>query len=551
MTSSVTGCSTWMRPFSSRKKNSPPVEHELGRAEAAVADRAGERDGRVAHPRRAARRRPRATPRAPSGGGAGSSTRARRARRPSPCAGGELDLDVARPLDVALAEDAVVAERRLRLAAAPPRARRRARAGSRTTRMPRPPPPAAALITSGKPISSGSPVGTTGTPASCRDPLRLELVAAEAERLGDGPTKVRPASSTAAAKPGSRPGSRSRGGSRRRRPRAPRGRARADRGSRDLDRLVRDARVQRAAVVGRGHGHGRDPELAAGAEDAHGDLAAVGDQELGDRHCRRLGPASSGERQAAGRFSRKARRPSWPSAPARRPAATSVVASSRGPSRTSRFAARAASGPAEASSPSTRSTAASGSVGDLVHEPDPERRLGVEALAGEEVARRAAAPIRGSTNGEMTAGMIPSFTSEKPKTASVAAMRDVGARDEPGAAAEHVAVRARDHRRGAAVDRLDHPVEAERVLDVLLVRQVDRRALPLDVGARAERRAFAGEHDGARVADVRERLGELADQLRVEGVAPLRLRERHAQHCSVALDPQARHRRGSLSSRAC
>ena len=52
----------------------------------------------------------------------------------------------------------------------------------------------------------------------------------------------------------------------------------------DLDRLVGRARVQRAAVVGRGDGDGRDPELAAGAEDAHGDLAAVRHEELPDRH---------------------------------------------------------------------------------------------------------------------------------------------------------------------------------------------------------------------------------------------------------------------------
>ena len=54
-------------------------------------------------------------------------------------------------------------------------------------------------------------------------------------------------------------------------------------------------------------------------------------------------------------------------------------------------------------------------------------------------------------------------------------------------------------------------------------------------------RPVAGEDDRPRVADVRERLGQLADQLRVERVPPLRLRERDAQHRSVALDAQARH----------
>ena len=64
------------------------------------------------------------------------------------CVGEELDLDVAGPLDVALAEDGAVAERRLGLAAAAASASASS-SGSRTTRMPRPPPPAAALTSSG------------------------------------------------------------------------------------------------------------------------------------------------------------------------------------------------------------------------------------------------------------------------------------------------------------------------------------------------------------------------------------------------------------------
>ena len=62
--------------------------------------------------------------------------------------GQQLDLDVPRPLDVALAEDGVVAERGFRLAARG-RVASSSSAGSRTTRMPRPPPPAAALTISG------------------------------------------------------------------------------------------------------------------------------------------------------------------------------------------------------------------------------------------------------------------------------------------------------------------------------------------------------------------------------------------------------------------
>ena len=91
--------------------------------------------------------------------------------------------------------------------------------------------------------------------------------------------------------------------------------------------------MQRARVGVRHSGDRRDPELAARAEDAQRDLAAVRYEELLDAH-------------EGSRFSRNARRPSWPSSPARRPAA--MRASSRasdGCSRVSRFAARVASGP--------------------------------------------------------------------------------------------------------------------------------------------------------------------------------------------------------------
>ncbi len=62
-----------------------------------------------------------------------------------------------------------------------------------------------------------------------------------------------------------------------------------------------------------------------------------------------------------------------------------------------------------------------------------------------------------------------------------------------------------DDGRGAGVDRLHHRVQVGRVGDVLVVGQVDRRALPLDVRAGAEARAVTREEDEARVADVRER----------------------------------------------
>ncbi len=143
----------------------------------------------------------------------------------------------------------------------------------------------------------------------------------------------------------------------------------------------------------------------------------------------------------------------------------------------------------------------------------------------------------------MTAGMIPSRTSEKPKTASGGRYGYVGARDETAPAAERVAVHPRDDRRRAGVDRLAHLVQAHRVFDVLVIGEVDGRALPLDVGAGAEALALAGEDDDAGVPDQRERLGQLPDQRGVEGVAPLRLGQRHAVDRAVALGAESRHGR--------
>ena len=68
--------------------------------------------------------------------------------------------------------------------------------------MPRPPPPAAALIISGKPISSGSPSGTTGTPASLAIRFASSLSPPARNAAGGGPTQMIPAASTASAKSG-------------------------------------------------------------------------------------------------------------------------------------------------------------------------------------------------------------------------------------------------------------------------------------------------------------------------------------------------------------
>jgi hypothetical protein len=57
---------------------------------------------------------------------------------------------------------------------------------------------------------------------------------------------------------------------------------------RDLHGLVRRARMQRPGVIAGRDCERRDPELAARAEDAHCDLAAVGYQQLLDAHAERL-----------------------------------------------------------------------------------------------------------------------------------------------------------------------------------------------------------------------------------------------------------------------
>src|SRR5207302_3636801 len=107
--------------------------------------------------------------------------------------------------------------------------------------------------------------------------------------------------------------------------------------------------------------------------------------------------------------------------------------------------------------------------------------------------------------------------------------------------AERVTLYARHDGRGAGVDRLQHPVEPQRVLDVLFEGEVDRRALPLDVGARAEAGAVPGENDGARLAHLAECVAQLADQRGVERVPPLRLRDRDAEEAALAFGPERAH----------
>src|SRR5262249_6578185 len=118
---------------------------------------------------------------------------------------------------------------------------------------------------------------------------------------------------------------------------------------------------------------------------------------------------------------------------------------------------------------------------------------------------------------------------------------DVGTAGETGAPAESVALDPPDDRSRAVPDRVQHLPEPPVVLDVFVVGELDRRALPTDVGARAEALPFAGEDHDARVADVAECACEVGDQSGVEGVPALRPVERDAEDIPVALGPDRCH----------
>jgi hypothetical protein len=97
------------------------------------------------------------------------------------------------------------------------------------------------------------------------------------------------------------------------------------------------------------------------------------------------------------------------------------------------------------------------SVRDLVHQSDVQRRVGVEALAGEEVAPRMRADLRQHERRD-DGGNDPEPHLGEAEDGVGRGDCDVRARRQPAPAAERVAVHARDHRRRAGVDRLAHLV---------------------------------------------------------------------------------------------
>ena len=187
---------------------------------------------------------------------------------------------------------------------------------------------------------------------------------------------------------------------------------------------------------------------------------------------------------------------------------------------------------------------------DLVDEPDPVRRGGVEALTGDEVAPRPARADLRERERRDHRGDDPELHLGEGEDGSRLRNGDVGAGDEAGAAPERVSLHAGEDRSGAAVDRLEHAAECVRVGDVRVEVQLDGGAHPLDVGAGAEARPVACEQHRARLADVDERLGQLCDQLGVEGVSRLGPRQRDPEQVVVAIDTKCPHQGTILRGRS-
>ena len=151
----------------------------------------------------------------------------------------------------------------------------------------------------------------------------------------------------------------------------------------------------------------------------------------------------------------------------------------------------------------------------------------------------------------MTAGMMPSLTSVKPKVVSSAADRDVAHGRQAGSAAERRAVDAPDHGLAAAIDRAKHVAHRLRIGDVFVVAQIERAAHPVDVGAAAKRLAFAREHhrtDRGVLGDGKKHRAQLANDFGVEGVANVGPGERDARHRAVDGDLDRCHGCGRASA---
>ena len=131
-----------------------------------------------------------------------------------------------------------------------------------------------------------------------------------------------------------------------------------------------------------------------------------------------------------------------------------------------------------------------GVLGDLLDQADAERGGGVEALTGEEVTARRLTDL-GKDEWRDHGRNDPQSHLGKAEHRIRPCDGDVCTGHESRATAERISVDAAHHGRRARVDPIEHPEETHRILDVLVVGEVDRRTLPLDVGTGAEARALA------------------------------------------------------------
>jgi len=176
-----------------------------------------------------------------------------------------------------------------------------------------------------------------------------------------------------------------------------------------------------------------------------------------------------------------------------------------------------------------------------VDEAETQRRLGVEALARDEVASRRALADPAERERRDHSGNDAELHLGERKSGSVLCDDDVRTGNKADPTAKDMPVHDSDDRGGTAVDRLEHSPHRVRIGDVRLEVEVGRRAHPLDVGPGAEARAVAGEHDRSRRTHVDERGAELLDQSGIECVSTLRSREGEAHRSAVPLDPERAH----------
>ncbi len=118
---------------------------------------------------------------------------------------------------------------------------------------------------------------------------------------------------------------------------------------------------------------------------------------------------------------------------------------------------------------------------------------------------------------------------------------DVADRDKARAAAQSGAVNAADDGVPAVVYGAEHVGHAQRVVDVVVVAEVQTGAHPVEVGSGAEARAVAAQHHRAHAVvrvQQREDIAQLGDEPLVEGVVDLGASEHDIGSNTAPHEPQ-------------